>query len=264
MPRFKRHLSVHAPLCWTGLLLACGARTSDDVSPAPFPSSFATALGGRTAADISGGTTARLSGGSSSLITGGTGSMGGSATAITQPDCRPGAARFATRVVDHAFGGGQDFNQTLFPAPLFGPPAANQPRSVVSLGNGGFVTLAFDGNAIIDGPGVDFTVFENPLPRYRELATVAVSDDGTTWFEYPCTAGADDEDPGACAGVQLVYSSGTNGIDPLDPNVSGGDQYDLATIGVHHARYVRITDRVDLIEEVFDLDAVAIVHAECR
>ena len=39
-------------------------------------------------------------------------------------------------------------------------------RGVVSLGNGGFVTVAFDRNGIVDGPGVDFTVFENPLVRF--------------------------------------------------------------------------------------------------
>ena len=32
--------------------------------------------------------------------------------------------------------------------------------------NGRFVTVAFDRNGIVDGPGVDFTVFENPLVRF--------------------------------------------------------------------------------------------------
>ena len=180
--------------------------------------------------------------------------------------CAPTAARFATSVVDHAFGGGQSFNQDKFPAPVLGPPEASQPGSVISLGNGGFVVLAFENNAIVDGPGADFTVFENPLPVYRELATIAVSEDGVSWSEFPCTAEQDGPDYGSCAGVAPVYSSSANRIDPLDPSVSGGDHYDLAELGLKRARFVRITDRADLVggaADVFDLDAVAIIHAEC-
>ena len=180
--------------------------------------------------------------------------------------CASSAGPFASGVRSHSFGGGQNFNQAAaFPQAVLGPPVANDTSSVVSLGNGGWVVLQFAGNAIIDGPGVDFTVFENPLPNFKELATVAVSDDAEHWTEFPCTAAQDASDYGYCAGVGVVYSSPSNGIDPLDPTVSGGDHYDLADIGVSHARFVRITDRVDLVgaEGVFDLDAVAIVHAEC-
>ena len=174
----------------------------------------------------------------------------------------PGA-RFITGVVDHRFGPGQNHNQVGgFPEALYGPPYAGNPASVVSLGNGGYVVVEFAGNAIIDGPGVDFTVFENPFGNFRELATVAVSEDGLTWHEFPCTAGPGAIDFGYCAGVNPVLSRPGNGVDPLDPSVSGGDTYDLRDIGVTRARYVRITDRPDL-DSVFDLDAVAIVNAEC-
>jgi hypothetical protein len=180
--------------------------------------------------------------------------------------CAHSQGRFATDVLSHSFGGGQNFNQAAgFPQAMLGPPAAGDPSSLVSLGNGGWVVLGFAGNAIVDGPGVDFTVFENPLPSFKELATVAVSDDAQHWTEFPCSAAQDASDYGFCAGVGVVYSSPNNGIDPLDPAVSGGDHYDLAAIGATHARYVRITDRADLTGTagVFDLDAVAIVHAEC-
>ncbi|MEI9938725.1 MAG: hypothetical protein WDO69_16020 [Pseudomonadota bacterium] len=180
--------------------------------------------------------------------------------------CASSQGPFATNVVSYSFGGGQNFNQASgFPQAVFGPPVANDPGAVVSLGNGGWMVLKFAGNAIVDGPGVDFTVFENPLPTFKELGTVAVSDDAEHWTEFPCTAVPDATDFGFCAGVNLVYSSPTNGIDPLDPSASGGDHYDLADVGLTHARYVRITDRVDLTGSagVFDLDAVAIVHAEC-
>ena len=181
--------------------------------------------------------------------------------------CAGGAgARFVTGIVDHRFGTGQDHNQVGgFPGVLYGPPHAGDPTSVVSLGNGGYVVVEFAGNAIIDGPGVDFTVFENPFGNFRELATVAVSEDGITWHAFPCTAGRGALDFGYCAGVNPVLSRPGNGINPLDPNVSGGDRYDLHDIGLTRARYVRITDRPDLdgADGVFDLDAVAIVNAEC-
>jgi hypothetical protein len=190
---------------------------------------------------------------------------GGDAPEGGETGCQRGAPRFVTRVVEHAFGGSQNSNQEGFPEALYGPPEANEPRAVVSLGNGGWVVLAFDGNAIVDGPGVDFTVFENPLPTFQELASVAVSDDGAHWVELPCAAEQDADDFGACAGVGRVFSSTHNGIDPLDPRVSGGDQYDLADFHVARARYVRITDRADLtgLAGVFDLDAIAIVNSEC-
>jgi hypothetical protein len=195
------------------------------------------------------------------------GDAGGTGNAGTSGACPESSTRFASEVLDHAFGGGQSFNQSAgFPEAIFGPPAAGNPSSVVSLGNGGWVVLGFSGNAIVDGPGADFTVFENPLPGFKELATIAVSDDAQHWAEFPCSAAQGARDFGYCAGVGVVYSSTNNGIDPLDPAVSGGDPYDLAEIGVERARYVRITDRVDLegVAGVFDLDAVAIVHAECR
>lgn len=192
---------------------------------------------------------------------------GGGGASHEAGTCGGGAgARFVTGIVDHRFGTGQDHNQVGgFPGALYGPPHAGSSASVVSLGNGGYVVVEFAGNAIIDGPGVDFTVFENPFGSFRELATVAVSEDGLTWHDFPCTAGRRALDFGYCAGVSPVLSRPDNGVDPLDPNVSGGDSYDLHDIGVMRARYVRITDRPDLdgVDGVFDLDAVAIVNAEC-
>ncbi len=53
--------------------------------------------------------------------------------------------------------------------------------------------------------------------------------------------------------------------------MSGGDPFDLAAIGVTHARYVRIVDKTNedcpdtgagVISNGFDLDAISIVNAE--
>jgi len=138
---------------------------------------------------------------------------------------------------------------------------------VVSLGNGGVIEVAFGQNAIVDGPGPDFLVFENAFwiggdsnNVYAELATVEVSENGINWVAFPCDA---TEPPyGNCAGWHPVFLSGDG---PLDPATAGGDPFDLADVGLSVARYVRIVDRSDLggMTGVFDLDAVGIINPLC-
>ena len=184
-------------------------------------------------------------------------------------------SRFATRVVSFSAGTGSDFGQAQLPGIVLGPPKgagdAAGSLDVATLGNGGAITLGFAPSVIVDGPGPDFIVFENPFytngdpeKPFAELATVEVSDDGVTFEAYPCTA---TEPPyGSCAGWHPVYANpDRNTIDPTDPAVAGGDAFDLADVGVARARFVRITDRVDLtgLDGSFDLDAVSIVHAAC-
>lgn len=189
--------------------------------------------------------------------------------------CRGMGARFATGSPAHSFGPGQNTGQELFPTPVLGPPkgggACMGSTDVVSLGNGGFVVLEFAGNAIVDGPGADFIVFENPFgvncdPNnvFAELGTVGVSQDGEHFTDFPCTATMPPY--GECSGWRPVFANAdTNDIDPTDPAAAGGDPYDLADIGMKWARYVRVTDRVDLTGTagVYDLDAVSIVHPAC-
>ncbi len=183
----------------------------------------------------------------------------------------PGAS-FATAIFDYGFGPGQNFGQEDL-GRVFGPPqgagCCSGSLDVVSLGLGGYIVLEFAGNAIVDGPGPDFIVFENVFGLGNdvnrpnaELATVAVSEDGIEWFDFPCTA---EKAPAeGCAGWHVIYANPeTNDIDPTDPQVAGGDAFDLADIGVSRARLVRITDRADIAGTVFDLDAVSIVNGEC-
>jgi hypothetical protein len=142
---------------------------------------------------------------------------------------------------------------------------------VASLGNGGAITLGFAPSMIVDGPGPDFIVFENPFYAggeknsvFAELATVSVSADGQDFQAFPCTATAPPY--GSCAGWHPVYANpDKNDIDPTDPTRAGGDAFDLADLGLSEARFVRITDREDLtgLNGVFDLDAVSIVNAAC-
>ena len=81
------------------------------------------------------------------------------------------------------------------------------------------------------------------------------------------TAGkaAEEGSPG-CAGVNPVLANRTNGVDPTDPALAGGDAFDLADVGLARARYVRIRDSgVNPYEGTtggFDLDALAVVNGE--
>lgn len=186
--------------------------------------------------------------------------------------CAGAGARFVTDVVSACFGEGQNTGQDRLPGAAAGPPRGGGccagTTDVVSLGNGGSITVAFKGNAIVDGPGPDFIVFENPFDvsgdptkPFAELATVEVSEDGVTWSAFPCEAMA--YPYGSCAGWRPVYANADeNTVDPLDPKAAGGDPFDLAEIGVKAARFVRVVDRPDT-PGVFDLDAIAVVNAQC-
>ena len=76
---------------------------------------------------------------------------------------------------------------------------------------------------------------------------------------------ADASPPVGCAGYAPVFANGDLGISSVDPTVSGGDQFDLATIGTTNARFVRIRDVQGAGAAPtagFDLDAVAIVNGK--
>lgn len=184
-------------------------------------------------------------------------------------------SRYVTSVESFSPGTGSDFGQAALPEIVFGPPKGGGDNAgsldVVSLGNGGSITLGFAPTQIVDGPGPDFIVFENPFfpvghPEsvFVELATVEVSEDGTEFQAFPCATSDPPYDH--CAGVRPVLANpDENTIDARDPNLAGGDAFDLAELGLSGARFVRITDRVDLagFNGTFDLDAVSIVHAAC-
>ena len=59
---------------------------------------------------------------------------------------------------------------------------------VVSLGDSGVAVVQFF-NAIIDGPGFDFAIFENAFnDTFLELAHVEISNDGETYYKFPSTS----------------------------------------------------------------------------
>jgi hypothetical protein len=196
------------------------------------------------------------------------------------------------------------FRYAELPGIVLGPPGDSLPTqgstSTVSLGRGGSITLAFIDNIIEDGPGSDFIVFENAFFKgsvpsspastchvFAEPGLVEVSADGVAFRAFPYDASAlalvgQDQTP--CSAIPLLR--GLAGLTPTftgnwtvpdDPAVwdpsgiggvsgAGGDAFDLATVGLAEARYVRITD-LDLgtgfagSAEGFDLDAVVALHA---
>ncbi len=196
------------------------------------------------------------------------------------------ADRFVTGVVSFTPGPCAGFGAAQMPEVVYGPPLGGGSSAgstdVVSLGVGGSIVLSFAPNAIVDGPGVDFVVFENPFwiggnssDIYAEPGEVSVSDDGVTWTTFPCTATLETPPYGSCAGWNVVDSNpkSSNPISPIDYPACGGDGFDLAAIGVTHARYVRIVDHSGEVcptdpqqpkpnTDGFDLDAIAIISAE--
>lgn len=174
---------------------------------------------------------------------------------------------------------------------------------VFSLGLGGEIVLEFTDNVIRDGPGVDFTVFENAFMvenpatltierPFADPGIVSVSQDGLSWFEFPCSLVLDIPMglvyPG-CAGVYPVLSDvddpgtphasiptegsvadliGLPSVPEPDPGGAGGDSYDLAEVGLAWARFVKIVDPDFETGDPFgstnagvDLDAVAAVNS---
>lgn len=189
---------------------------------------------------------------------------------LALPDLKKTTDPFADRVVTYRPGEAAGFGQDRLPRVVLGPPDGGGPMQsgldVLSLGRGGEIIVELQDIGIVDGPGPDLLVFENPFIGWIETGVVAVSQDGQTFFEWPCTA----KDPAkkfpGCAGVNPVLSSIKNGVSPTDPKQSGGDAFDLAELGVPRARFVRVRDSGENsyagVSGGFDLDAVAVVNGE--
>jgi len=210
---------------------------------------------------------------------------------------------YADAVVSYAIGASGGFNQAALPGIVLGPPTGSGlfggTLGAFSLGLQGSIVLEFTDNVIVDGPGVDFTVFENPFfgtglfevvdVLFSEPGTVSVSQDGVSWFSFACADGLADAPyyPG-CAGVYPVLANGESddrhpAVPTFEPPItsfigqvkssiavpegSGGDSFDLADVGLAWARYVRI-EAADHVNGPagpdnagFDLDAVTAVNS---
>lgn len=185
------------------------------------------------------------------------------------PGEAPGERGFAEAVVSFAPGAGAGYGEEAWAlgAPMGGERGQGS-LDVLSLGAGGEVVVEL-GVEVVDCPGPDFAVFENAFRfgevTYAELGEVSVSLDGVRWFTFGCDVEAGWPWPG-CAGVGEVAPVGEGAA----PEAAGGDRFDLASVGVARARYVRIRDLQKSNgpsgppSRGFDLDGVAVFagHAE--
>ncbi len=209
---------------------------------------------------------------------------------------------FADAVVDVSIGTDGGFGVSFLPDIVLGPPQGGGllqgSLDVFSLGLGGRLELEFVDNVIVDGPGVDLLVFENPFleddggftgPPFMEPGRVSVSQDGFTWFSFPCALDPAEEPqlhPG-CAGVYPVLSKPVAPFShasiptevPIEdligvdiflltvPEGAGGDAFDLADVGLSWARYLRVesasfaTPPAAAPAVGFDFDAAAAVNS---
>lgn len=175
-------------------------------------------------------------------------------------------------------GKGGGFGKDKLPAIIQGGPEATSQAAVegvLSLGIDGEIVVSFGKYEIVDGPGDDFIIFENsfltaPYQSYAEPALVSLSQDGKTFDAFPCDqsiiqGNADTNEwayPG-CAGVIPVNPVSSCQQSVIDSQ-SGGDRFDLATIKMPSARYMKIRDLgLSMMGEStkgFDLDAVVLIN----
>jgi hypothetical protein len=206
------------------------------------------------------------------------------------------AAPFADQVVAYQIGVEGGAGQDKMPGIVLGPPrgggAFQGSTDTLSLGLGGWIILEFSDGLMVDAPGPDFTVFENPFlvqglvtgPPFAEPGTVSVSVDGEQWATFPCHVDEPPYYPG-CAGVYPVFADANDPTAPSplvpctmpiqalvgisidsfqSPACSGGDSFDLADVSLPAVRFVRIA--ASQLQPGaggtagFDLDAVAAVH----
>ncbi len=168
-------------------------------------------------------------------------------------------------------------NNEHFPKNIFGIPSRIASKSIPEnslieiepIGFGGEITLEFEGKVLKNGPGIDFVIFENAFINpvnngiFAEPAVVSVSKDGVNYIEFPF----DNSTLKGLAGLTPTYGD----KDPYNPEISGGDGFDLALLGLEYIKYIRIKDTTKIVSSLpknhkyynpefilsgFDLDAV--------
>jgi hypothetical protein len=179
---------------------------------------------------------------------------------------------FADDVVEFSPAEGTVFGHDELPEIVLGPPGGM--IDVASLGCEGTIVLEFEAPGIVDGPGPDLIVFENAFSEdFPEPGEVSVSEDGLMWSVFPCEPISLD----GCAGVHPTLALPNNEIDPTDPELAGGDAFDLGELGLARVNFVRVRDRSREHWQAlggltycdpgnngaggFDLDAIVAVHA---
>ncbi|MCA9610104.1 MAG: LIC_13355 family lipoprotein [Myxococcales bacterium] len=115
---------------------------------------------------------------------------------------------------------------------------------VYSIDYGTHLVLGWAGRRVVDGPGAELVVFENPFTfgdgrTFMDPTIVEVSIDGASWVAFPHDYLAQDEtlyssdadDWVGFAGVTpVLLHDETNPVDPFDAAAAGGDAFDIATL----------------------------------
>ncbi len=148
------------------------------------------------------------------------------------------------------------------PANALGPRSGDATFSIVSLGDGGSITLGFDA-PIANGAGADFAVFENGFLSgpagaglaFLELAFVEVSSNGVDFFRFPSVSLTQTDTPVGAFG--LIDASNLHNL--AGKYIAGyGTGFDLddlvgisALLDVNHIINVRIIDVVGSINPLY-------------
>ena len=203
---------------------------------------------------------------------------------------------YATHVISSDTQGGAGGGMFL-PTNALGAPGGV--LDVHSLGIGGSLTLGFAAT-IVDGPGADFLVAENPFHvtfqnTFAEVAFVEVSSNGTDFARFASAYYGPQVEPGSFGTVAVgSYEnltgqtpsavSGNPVVDPQDVVEAGGDAFDLTDLqadplvqqglvdlqAITQVRLVDVQSGIDvdsrgvLIRDAgvgsADIDAVTVIH----
>lgn len=216
-------------------------------------------------------------------------------TAVAKDD--PAIVAWATGFTNLIYGAAVS-SQWQTPVKALGP-AVGDSFDVVSLGRGGEMTLTFT-QAIRDGDGPDFAVFENGFSdTFLELAWVEVSTDGIHFIRFPNFSYTDEPtgsvDPTYIHGLagkyrqgygtpfdlqqlQLAYEAILNGTDSFAHDYRQSLLDNFPEVDLDEIRFVRILDVVGDGHHLdaqdfpiydpypttgsagFDLDAIGVIH----
>lgn len=173
-------------------------------------------------------------------------------------------------IFEITYGYNSGYGKEHFPENFYGAPVEGGTHTV-SMGAGGELVIELGTYALVDGPGVDFVIYENPVYSYTygnflEPAKIGVSEDGENFTFFSCLKTSPYT---GCAGV-IAWTE----ENPIDPDVAGGDQYDLNDLGFSKINFIKIID-LDLCrdgEEAcgvdgtwgFDLDSIALINGEYK
>ena len=174
-------------------------------------------------------------------------------------------------------------NNPNFPDNIFGIPSriatrnipASSTEEIEAIGIGGEIIVGFKERVIKNGAGVDFVIFENAFVNpvnngiFAEPGIVSVSQDGIKYYEFPYNPAT----LVGFAGITPTYGD----KDPFNPDVSGGDKFDLDVLGLDYIKYIKIKDTTFIIKSLppgskykspdflltgFDLDAIVGLYLE--